>query len=108
ADQYKWEQTIRELMRYCESHISHKRHKVWQMIQWAEEKQCLRKALYGHFQEETSDKAANCCSNCAFTLNNFHYTNTNDIRKPQHTNWQRKLQAILLTGEKVHETSRNN
>ena len=75
-----------------------KEQKLTEMLDWIQQRECLRYHLYKNFQSNYTEPTAQCCSNCGFSWSTWNPEQI-DIQLDVPTTWEEKLQHLLLIGE---------
>jgi len=96
-----WKLAFERIKSFQKKRLTQKYSKLIDMINWMNEKDCLRQHLYKGFQSSYKEPSFQCCSNCRFSYLNWKPNETKVIQK-SFTSWENKLRALLLVGEK-HE-----
>src|SRR5699024_8657939 len=96
-----WKQAFERIKSFQKKRLTLKYSKLIDMINWMNEKDCLRKHLYKRFQDSYKKSSFLCCSNCHFSYSDWKPIQTK-VKQESFTNWENKLRTILLIGEE-HE-----
>ncbi|WP_099158392.1 RecQ family ATP-dependent DNA helicase [Virgibacillus ndiopensis] len=96
-DEENWKKSFRIIQDFIEERISIKEKKLYEMIEWINEKGCLRKGLFKSFQDTVRQPSYECCSNCGFSFFNWQPENV-ELNNPLGT-WEEKLKTLLLIGD---------
>ncbi|WP_188453829.1 RecQ family ATP-dependent DNA helicase [Virgibacillus oceani] len=92
-----WKVSFKLIQDFIDERISIKERKLHEMIDWINEKNCLRKSLYKSFQDSINEPIYECCSNCGFSFIDWKPENTESDKS--FGTWQEKLQTLLLIGD---------
>lgn len=92
----QWKEAFEDIAKIQFDRFVLKRAKLREMIDWVNEKGCLREHLYKPFQQSYSPARFHCCSNCGFSFSDWHPKQT-IIKQSNKLNWQQKLKNLLLT-----------
>lgn len=97
-EETNWKETFEviNILRKKRSHL--KESKLSEMIEWVEEKGCLRRALYKNFQHSYATPVYHCCSNCGFTFSQWAPPQTAVVSNELYS-WENQLKRLLLLGE---------
>ncbi|WP_343327781.1 ATP-dependent DNA helicase RecQ [Lentibacillus saliphilus] len=94
CDDMKWERAREDIRAHIVERMFIKRRQLRKMIAWIRESDCLRRQLYKHFQDGYTEKHAECCSNCGYTIRDVQLKA--QILEQQNNNWQDHLKKLLL------------
>ncbi|ALX47980.1 RecQ family ATP-dependent DNA helicase [Lentibacillus amyloliquefaciens] len=101
-DSNNWKDSIRKIGHFIEKRTSFKERKLYEMLNWIHEENCLRKHLYKGFQDNYKPPLYGCCSNCGFTFEKWEpeQTETDEVV----LYWEAKLKKLLLIEDYNNET----
>ena len=94
----QWSEAYQKIKALIKQRSILKEQKLTEMLDWIQQKKCLRHHLYKNFQSNYTDPTAQCCSNCGFSWSAWQPEQT-DIERLNATNWEEKLKHLLLIGE---------
>jgi len=101
-DKESWKQAYENIKLLQKRRLTLKYSKLIDMIDWMNEKECLRKHLYKGFQSSFQKPSFQCCNNCQFSLSNWLPIQSK-VNQELFTSWDHKLRSLLFIGED-HET----
>lgn len=101
-----WKNIMRKIKRYRNDRIKLKENKLKRMVNWIHTDECLRQALYKHFQNTFTTPSDACCRSCGFVIDEWKPTQINVDEPDLKLSWKSKLKKLLLIGES-HETKRS-
>lgn len=99
-EEKNWKDIFQSINQHRKNRIRLKENKLSEMIQWVEEKDCLRQTLYKSFQHSYTAPAFHCCSNCGFTFSQWNPEQVTISDDSTYT-WKDKLKELLLLGDQV-------
>ncbi|WP_080874343.1 RecQ family ATP-dependent DNA helicase [Oceanobacillus timonensis] len=95
-DETKWKQVRSKVMNYLEERKRYKNSKLYELYEWVQTKECLRKTLYQPFQDDFEEPSGQCCSNCGFDWRKWDPVSPLHTRETSYPgDWRKKLQKIL-------------
>jgi ATP-dependent DNA helicase RecQ len=93
-----WGKAFQKIKTLIKQRSTIKEQKLTEMLDWIQQKQCLRHHLYKNFQANYKRSTAQCCSNCGFSWWKWTPEQTDiDLNIP--LTWENKLKHLLLIGE---------
>lgn len=93
----QWKETYKTVSALIKQRSMLKEQKLTEMLDWIQQKECLRHHLYKNFQSNYTDAVAQCCSNCGFSWSAWHPEQM-PAGPMIYTGWEEKLQHLLLIG----------
>lgn len=93
-----WKNAKEKICLIAQERYKIKHSKLREMLNWVNEKSCLRQKLYETFQETYSNPPFQCCSNCGFSLNEWS-VQQEDKPTQQLLTWEEKLKKLFMIEE---------
>ncbi|WP_153462760.1 RecQ family ATP-dependent DNA helicase [Sediminibacillus terrae] len=99
---FDWETIQEKISRVAAERTKYKLAKVNELLWWAEQTECRRKALFAPFQDTTKEPSYHCCDRCGFKFSEWAPV-TKATRKSESYNWKQALKQIMLQGDSDEE-----
>lgn len=98
-DEQHWEIVSAMINEHMKNRLFLKKRKLIEMIDWMNERECLRKHLYKSFQKTYEKPIEQCCSNCGISISKWKPILQKTLKVNTHISWESKLKALLFIGE---------
>src|SRR5699024_4914187 len=98
-DNKNWQQSLKVIKEHRKHRLLLKQSKLNEMIEWLNEKKCLRNHLYKKFQHSYQQPIQYCCSNCDFLLENW-IPEQQTVHHHSNQPWEDQLKTLLLGDRK--------
>ncbi|SDL65418.1 RecQ family ATP-dependent DNA helicase [Sediminibacillus halophilus] len=95
----EWENIEKKISRVAARRTRYKLSKVNELLWWAEQSECRRKALFAPFQDTIKQPTYRCCDKCDFKFSEWSPV-TKVTSQLESFNWKQAFKQIMLQGDR--------